>query len=47
MVARREAVPMPHLNSWQIIPVPPPTLPSATDPPVAPSSARATCPAFT
>ena len=30
--ARRDAVPMPPLNPWQIIPVPPPTLPSATGP---------------
>ena len=30
---------MPPLNSWQTIPVPPPTLPSATGPPVAVSSA--------
>ena len=26
---------MPPLNSWQIMPVPPPTLPSATGPPAA------------
>ena len=38
-VTRREAVPMPHLNSWQIMPVPPPTLPSATGPARAESSA--------
>ena len=31
----REAVPMPPLNSWQIMPVPPPTFPSATAPPCA------------
>ena len=35
----REAVPVPPLNSWQIMPVPPPTLPSATGPALAPSSA--------
>ena len=29
---------MPPLNSWQTIPVPPPTLPSATGPPLAVSS---------
>ena len=39
----REAVPMPPLNPWQIIPVPPPTLPSATGPSEAESSARWTC----
>ena len=31
----RDAVPIPPLNSWQIIPVPPPTLPSATGPAAA------------
>ena len=31
----REAVPRPPLNSWQIIPVPLPALPSATGPPAA------------
>ena len=30
---------MPPLKLWQIMPVPPPTLPSATGPPRAPSSA--------
>ena len=35
----RLEVPMPPLNSWQIMPVPPPTLPSATGPPRAESSA--------
>ena len=30
---------MPPLNSWQIMPVPPPTLPSATGPSVAPAIA--------
>ena len=39
----RDAVPIPPLNSWQIIPVPPPTLPSATGPPVAASSAVSRC----
>jgi hypothetical protein len=41
---RRNAVPIPPLKSWQIIPVPPPTLPSWTGsgmPPVAPSASRA------
>ena len=32
---RRDAVPVPPLNSWQIMPVPPPTPPSATGPPDA------------
>ena len=31
----RDAVPMPPLNSWQIMPVPPPTLPSRTGPSAA------------
>ena len=35
----RDAVPIPPLNSWQTIPVPPPTSPSATGPPVAEASA--------
>ena len=39
MVTTREAVPVPPLNSWQFMPVPPPTLPSAMGPEVAPSSA--------
>ena len=39
----RDAVPMPPLKPWQSIPVPPPTLPSATGPPRAPSSALMTC----
>ena len=34
---------MPPLNSWQLIPVPPPTLPSATGPDRALSSASKTC----
>ena len=34
---------MPPLNSWQIMPVPPPTLPSATGPPCAASSAAKAC----
>ena len=38
---------MPPLKLWQIIPVPPPTLPSATGPPRAPSSAAIACSAFT
>ena len=37
----RDAVPIPPLNSWQTIPVPPPTLPSATGPPPRRSSAAA------
>jgi D-aminopeptidase len=40
-------VPIPHLNLWQTMPVPPPTLPSATGPPRALSSARSTWPART
>ena len=39
----RDAVPMPPLNSWQIMPVPPPTLPSATGPEAAASSAANAC----
>ena len=39
---RREAVPMPALNWKARMPVPPPTEPSATGPPEAPSRARAT-----
>ena len=35
----REAVPMPPLKPWQTMPVPPPTLPSATGPGFAASSA--------
>ena len=38
----REAVPIPHLNWWQTIPVPPPTFPSATGPERAESSAAKT-----
>ena len=38
---------MPPLNSLQIIPVPPPTLPSATAPPRAESSASKACSGFT
>ena len=34
---------MPPLKLWQIIPVPPPTLPSATGPPRAPSRAASVC----
>ena len=34
---------MPPLNSWQIMPVPPPTLPSATGPGTAASSAARAC----
>ncbi len=37
---RRDAVPMPPLNSWQIIPVPPPTLPSGTGPDAASAECR-------
>src|SRR5437588_7969228 len=39
----RDDVPMPPLNWWQIMPVPPPTQPSATGPPVAASRAANTC----
>ena len=35
----RDEVPIPPLKSWQIIPVPPPTLPSSTGPGAAESSA--------
>ena len=38
---------MPPLNSWQTMPVPPPTLPSATGPPRAPSIASKVWLAFT
>jgi hypothetical protein len=38
---------MPPLKPWQTIPVPPPTLPSATGPPRAPSRAAIACSAFT
>ncbi len=38
---------MPPLKPWQIMPVPPPTLPSATGPPRAPSSAASACSGFT
>jgi hypothetical protein len=38
----REAVPIPPLKSMHCIPVPAPTHPSATSPPVAPSSASNT-----
>ena len=34
MRTTRELVPVPPLNPWQIMPVPPPTLPSATAPPL-------------
>ncbi len=43
----RDAVPMPPLNSWQIIPVPPPTVPSSTGPPAAAASAACRCSART
>ena len=42
----RDAVPIPALNSWQIMPVPPPTFPSATSADAAPS-AESTCAAVT
>src|SRR5260370_15250660 len=38
---------MPPLKRWQIMPVPPPTLPSITGPPRALSSAAKTCSFFT
>src|SRR5687767_2935536 len=38
---------MPPLNPWHTIPVPPPTLPSDTAPPLAPSSALMTCSGLT
>ncbi len=38
---------MPHLKPWQVMPVPPPTLPSSTGPAFAPSIAASTCAAFT
>ncbi|MNF85292.1 hypothetical protein D3C84_676800 [compost metagenome] len=44
---QREAVPMPPLNSWQIMPLPPPTAPSATGPSTAVSRASATCSRWT
>jgi hypothetical protein len=40
---RRDAVPMPHLNMWQIMPVPPPTIALVDRPPFAPSIAANTC----
>ena len=43
----RDAVPMPPLNSWQTIPVPPPTAPSSTGPPGAAASAACRCSAVT
>ena len=43
----RDAVPMPPLNSWQIMPVPPPTAPSATGPPDAEARAWRTWSAVT
>ena len=43
----RDAVPIPPLNSWQTIPVPPPTLPSATGPSAAAASAASRCSAVT
>ena len=39
----REDVPTPPLKPWQIMPVPPPTLPSGTGPSVAFAIASATC----
>jgi hypothetical protein len=36
-------VPIPPLNWWQTIPVPPPTFPSATAPPRAESMAAKAC----
>src|SRR5829696_105466 len=39
----REAVPTPPLKPWQIMPVPPPTLPSGTGPGPAASIASTTC----
>src|SRR5262249_42581457 len=47
VATRREDVPMPPLNPWQRIPVPPPTLPSATGPAPAPAIASSTCSALT
>ena len=38
---------MPPLNPWQTMPVPPPTLPSATEPPDASENASRTCSAVT
>ena len=38
----RDAVPIPPLNSWQTIPVPPPTLPSSTGPSDAAAIASST-----
>ena len=39
----RDAVPTPPLKPWQIMPVPPPTLPSGTGPGLAASIASTTC----
>src|SRR6185312_2377103 len=39
----REAVPIPPLKPWQIIPVPPPTFPSGTGPLAVEASADSTC----
>ena len=39
----RDAVPIPPLKPWQIIPVPPPTAPCSTGPSAARSSAAKTC----
>jgi hypothetical protein len=39
----RDEVPIPPLNPWQIIPVPPPTFPWSTGPAEADSRADATC----
>ncbi len=43
----RELVPIPPLKPWQTMPVPPPTAPSSTAPPLARSRAAATCSART
>src|SRR5207249_6850363 len=43
----RDAVPVPPLKPWQIIPVPPPTFPSATSPGAALASASFVCAAVT
>ena len=43
----RDAVPVPPLKSWQIIPVPPPTSPSGTGPSDAASMAAKRCSART
>ena len=43
----REALPVPPLKSWQVMPVPPPTPPSGTGPPRAAASAANRCSART